>query len=71
MKYSTEELYRIKPSALENMPYRKALELKIEKAKEHVDALYNIHFKKRNDELFTAVYKSISFNKQLLEELET
>jgi len=70
MKHSTIYLYNIEPALLSTMPYKQAIKYKIQSAQQLLSQLLIPPYTERDDERISAVHKSISFNKQLLTELQ-
>ncbi len=68
MKYSTLELYGINPIDLTKMNYKDALELKIIGAKWQLKKMCAED--RHLTSLASAIYKSINFNQELLDELK-
>ena len=67
---TTEELYGISPKTLADIPYRQALQLKVEGAKAILVKLLEPNFMDRNSHKINKINKAIKFNEQLLKELE-
>ena len=67
---TTQELYGISPKQLADIPYRQALQLKIEGAKAILVTLLEPNFMDRDSHKINKVNKAIKFNQQLLKELE-
>ena len=67
---TTQDLYGISPKTLADLPYREALELKIQGAKAILVKLLEPNFMDRNSHKINKVNKAIKFNEQLLKELE-
>ena len=67
---TTQDLYGISPKFLADLPYKQALQLKIEGAKTILVKLLEPNFMDRNSHKINKVNKAIKFNEQLLKELE-
>ena len=67
---TTEELYGISPKTLADIPYRQALQLKVEGAKAILIKLLEPNFMDRDLHRINKINKAIKFNEQLLKELE-
>ena len=67
---TTEELYGISPKTLTDLPYKEALQLKIEGAKAILVTLLEPNFMDRDTHKINKINKAIKFNEQLLKELE-
>ena len=67
---TTEELYSISPKTLTDLPYKEALQLKIEGAKAILVTLLEPNFMDRDTHKINKINKAIKFNEQLLKELE-
>jgi hypothetical protein len=70
MVKSTQYLYDINPKEFEQIPYAKAIEYKITKAKALLSKLVEPDYKNRNEVRINAVQSAIEWNKQLLKELK-
>lgn len=66
---TTQELYGISPKQLADIPYKQALQLKIEGAKAILVTLLEPNFMDRDSHKINKVNKAIKFNQQLLAEL--
>lgn len=69
MTKSTIYLYNLDPHVLADMPYKKALEYKIEAASILVSELLVPHYTVRDYVRITDVFNAIKFNESLLKEL--
>ena len=69
MKHTTEYLYGCHLSLFADMPYRQAIEFKLEQAKALIYSLMQSDYTERDDARVKAVFKAIKFNESLLEEL--
>jgi len=67
---TTTYLYDCEPSEFADMPYKKALQFKINKTKELVTKLLIIPYKKRDNYRVNHVLEAQSFNEKLIKELE-
>lgn len=67
---STQYLYGVEPSRFSDMPYRLAIEFKIECCKELKDDLLIDGYRAADVERLDAVVKAEKFNNQLLKELD-
>ena len=66
---TTQDLYSISPKTLANLPYKQALQLKIEGAKSILITLLEPNFMDRDSYRINKINKAIKFNEQLLKEL--
>ena len=55
--------------SIETIPYKAALRIKIQAAKNLARTLNNTHYMARDNHRVTAILKAIDFNKSLIEEL--
>lgn len=69
MKKSTEYLYNCKPSKFSNLPYTKALEMRVLLAKKLLDELINVNLYARDDQRLKDVLNAKRFNEDLLMEI--
>ena len=67
---TTQELYGISPKDLTNLPYKQALQLKVQGAKAILTKLLEPNFMEQDTYKINKVNKAIKFNEQLLKELE-
>ena len=67
---TTEELYGIPPKQLADIPYKQALQLKVQGAKAILIKLLEPNFMDRDSHRINKINKAIKFNEQLLKELE-
>jgi len=68
---TTEYLYGIKPTEFAVLPYKKAIEFKVEAARQLLyKLLYDFHYEIRDDTRINKVHAAIKFNKELLKELK-
>jgi len=70
MLKTTKYLYDMKAKEIENVPYKKALQMKIIKAKNLVNDLLNAHYMDRDDERLLDIVRAIKYNEKLLAEME-
>ena len=66
---TTQELYGVSPKQLADIPYKQALQLKIEGAKTILVKLLEPNFMEQDTYKINKVNKAIKFNEQLLKEL--
>jgi len=66
---STKYLYNCEPIEFINMSYKKAIDFKLQQAKELIATLMSEHYTVRDDQRVKAVFKAIKFNTELLKEL--
>ena len=67
---TTQDLYGISPKDLADLPYKQALQLKIQGAKAILIKLLEPNFMDRDSHRINKINKAIKFNEQLLKELE-
>lgn len=67
---TTEELYGISAKNLADIPYKQALQLKVQGAKAILVTLLEPNFMDRDTHKINKVNKAIKFNEQLLKELK-
>ena len=60
----------MKAKEIATVPYKKALQMKIDRAKSLVNDLLNAHYMDRDDERLLDVVKAIKYNEKLLAEME-
>lgn len=71
MKHTTQYLFNLDASTLAAIPYREALEHKIESGKALFDDIYlDTPFNDRDEERVDAVYKALKHTRALLDELD-
>ena len=66
----TEYLYGADPIEFCNLPYKEALEYKIQSAKELLDRLLIPDYMNRDSERIRKVYNAINFTTQLINEIK-
>ena len=68
---NTEYLYGRKSlKGLANMPYKEALEVKINLAESLINSLLKVHYMERDSERINDCKKAIKFNEELIKEME-
>ena len=66
----TPYLYGVEPSSFASLPYRQALQFKVDAARKLIIKLLKPHYLKRDDYRLNSVISAQKFNQKLLEELE-
>ena len=67
---TTKYIYNIEPSEFADLPYKEALQVKLEAAQSQCKYYVHTAHDWLNNPRFDAAYKAVKHNKQLLEELQ-
>ena len=67
---TTKYLYDIEPSTLISMNYEEAIRFKLHAAKELISKLVQVDYDLRDDQRVHDVFDAITFNENLLKELQ-
>lgn len=66
---TTQYLYGVKPSQFKDMPYREALEFKLQNAKALIEMLHIPELGSRDEERIREVFDAIGLTEYLIREL--